>query len=169
MPRNAAEAVAVDYVLPIAKMGNVLNRLAREPANEMLPIPEDILLEMKILEEEGESDVSSAEKWGDLTPLVCPDCGGSLWKLEVNGLERYRCHLGHAFSPRNLLAEQDTNVERALWSAQRVLEERAKVLTNIAKQERKHGQDLSAKRYEERAAESKAHAKAIQTLLLEKF
>jgi two-component system chemotaxis response regulator CheB len=166
MPQNAADAVAVDYVVPIAKMGALLTRLAQNVVKKSPPIPRDVMLEQKIMEKQGVSDIFDTEKLGDLSTLVCPECGGNLWELTSSGLQRYRCHLGHAYTAKDLLVDQDGSLERALWGAQRVLGERAKILANLARDERRQGRDRTAKNYEERSEESKGHAEVIRSVLL---
>jgi two-component system, chemotaxis family, protein-glutamate methylesterase/glutaminase len=55
-----------------------------------------------------------------------------LRELEVEGLSRYRCLVGHAFTEGSLLASQSEAVELALWTAIRTFEERATVLSKLA-------------------------------------
>ena len=45
---------------------------------------------------------------------------------------RYRCHTGHAFTRDSLIAEQTTEMEDALYSAVRAVEEKALVLRKLA-------------------------------------
>jgi two-component system chemotaxis response regulator CheB len=88
-----------------------------------------------------------------------------MWELRNDGLRRYRCHVGHAFTPRALLADQDEALEEALWIALRTLEERANMLASLARDEREKGRQQSARIYAERAAESKTHAQSLSALL----
>ncbi|MEU4623829.1 hypothetical protein AB0G04_28135 [Actinoplanes sp. NPDC023801] len=41
----------------------------------------------------------------------CPACGGSLFQLEGRPSPRFRCRVGHAWSPETLLAEQAEMLE----------------------------------------------------------
>jgi two-component system chemotaxis response regulator CheB len=50
MPESALVNVDVDYCLPIAEMGAILERLVWESVGESPPIPEDIILEAEIAE-----------------------------------------------------------------------------------------------------------------------
>src|SRR5205085_8812746 len=68
------------------------------------------------------SDVCSSDL---LTPFTCPECGGTLWEHDENGFLRFKCHVGHAYSPESLEAGQSQTVEMALWAALRNLQERA--------------------------------------------
>ena len=36
---------------------------------------------------------------------VCPDCGGVLWQVDVDGHLEFRCHVGHVLSALTLLEQ----------------------------------------------------------------
>jgi two-component system chemotaxis response regulator CheB len=96
---------------------------------------------------------------GSLTPLTCPECGGSLWEQEEDGVLRYKCHVGHAYSSESLHAGQGQAVENALWAALRGLEERADLLRRLA---RRMG---GSRAMERRAAACDHHAEVLRSLL----
>jgi two-component system, chemotaxis family, protein-glutamate methylesterase/glutaminase len=102
MPLNALTNVEVDHYLPVSKMRTVLYRLTQEVAAATPPIPRDIVAEVEITECSVDA-VSRDEELGTLVPLTCPDCGGPLWELHNDSLQRYRCRLGHAFTATSLL------------------------------------------------------------------
>ena len=62
-----------------------------------------------------------------LAPIVCPACHGALTEAAVGDFHRYRCHVGHAFSPQSLHLHQEEETERARWAAARALDEGAAV------------------------------------------
>ncbi len=64
--------------------------------------------------------------------FTCPDCQGTLFLVEDNGLVRFRCRVGHMYSPESMLEAQDDNVERLMWSAVRALLEQAEFLRQSA-------------------------------------
>jgi two-component system chemotaxis response regulator CheB len=167
MPRSALTHVEVDYCLPIAELGALLNRLGRQEVKSPPRVPEDVLLEVEAMEHIA-SDIGREDALGTLTPLICPECSGPLWVLHNDKLCRYRCRIGHAFTPRALLAEQDHALEQALWAAVHSMEERVTILLNLARDERTAGRQRLAKSYADRAAESQSHAQAIRQLLLDK-
>ncbi|HEV8164959.1 MAG TPA: chemotaxis protein CheB, partial [Actinomycetota bacterium] len=124
MPNNAIEHVEVDHVLPAAGIAGTLARLAREP----VPEPTDpVAAELKA---EVELEGFSMEAIGGGNPgrpsgFSWPDCNGVLWEIQEGGLVRFRCRVGHAWSPESLLTQQSEALEAALWAALRSLEERA--------------------------------------------
>src|SRR5262249_10889206 len=61
----------------------------------------------------------------DLTPLTCPECGGTLWHHDDYGIQRFRCRVGHTFSAHTLMVGKQDAIESALWAAIVALDERA--------------------------------------------
>ncbi len=163
MPRNALSALAVDHCLPLAQIGALLQRLSREAAPPALPVPDELRLEAKI-SENLMSDISSDKPIGAPSALSCPDCGGPLWQIENDALIRFRCSVGHAYSPANLLEGQGEAVEKALWVALRTLEERARMLRKMADDASRRG--YTHGRFKTDAQESLAHAEQIRGLLM---
>ena len=70
---------------------------------------------------------------GHLTPLTCPECGGTLWHHDDYGTQRYRCRVGHTFSASNLMLGKQAAIESALWAAIVALDERADLARRVAK------------------------------------
>ena len=99
-------------------------------------------------------------------PRDATHCGGPLWKLHNDGLQRYRCRLGHALTAINLLSGQSEVIETALWTAVRTMEERAHMFTLLAHSRQEKGQEKLAERYVMQATELIAHAKHIRQILL---
>ena len=165
MPRHALEDVAVDYCLPVSKMGAVLYRLTQEPPLTTLPIPHNLLVEEDIVEHPNDS-TARVDELGTLVPLICPDCGGPLWELRDDNLVRYRCRLGHALTEESLLEGQSEVLEQALWAAVHTMEERMRILTTLANGRREHGQKRVAQLYDKRAEELKGHTQELRRMLL---
>jgi two-component system chemotaxis response regulator CheB len=164
MPRNVLEQVEVDHTVPLGEIGGLLTRLARGPAAEPPPIPADILAEVRIMSNgEPISELVGSDE--TVPQLSCPECGGPLTSLRTDSLQRYRCTVGHAFTAKSLLADQTDSIERALWAAVRVLDERTTLLTRLARDARARSRPRSAVEYEERAAEARGHAEQLRELL----
>jgi two-component system chemotaxis response regulator CheB len=69
---------------------------------------------------------------GKSTVYGCPACGGGLYEVESNPMPRFRCRVGHAWSPESLLEEQAVSTESALWMALRALEEKSALSRRMA-------------------------------------
>jgi two-component system chemotaxis response regulator CheB len=79
-------------------------------------------------------DAQGAPLYAEREPsgLICPDCGGALFEGEGNETMRFRCRVGHAYSPEALHDEQTRNLEEALWTAVRAFEEHAELSARLA-------------------------------------
>ena len=93
----------------------------------------------------------------------CPACGGALWEKNEGGVLQYRCYLGHNYAADNLLADQWDAVEGALWSAVRLLEERAAFFRRLNGDGGRLG-DQSV-RYAAQADDFELQARVVRTLL----
>ncbi len=167
MPGSAIANVAVDHVLPLAEIGPLLDRLAREPRPAA---PADC--GSRIEEEPDamgisrtESDTGSAD--GEPSGLTCPDCGGSLFEKPGEQPMHFRCRTGHAYSPESLVAKQSETVEAALWAALRALEENAVLARRMEKRTREKGHATTGRRYQQRASEAEKHARVLRGILQE--
>lgn len=98
------------------------------------------------------------EEVADLTPLTCPECGGTLWDRQDYGAERYRCRVGHTFSADGLMLGKQAALESALWAAIVALDERAEVSRRIAIRLQETGRSSQLARYQAdtKAAEDRA-------------
>jgi two-component system, chemotaxis family, protein-glutamate methylesterase/glutaminase len=167
MPVNALQHVAVDHVLPAAAMGELLARLVGEPAAEPPgPAPTDMKVEVEM---EGFS-LAAMESGhpGEPSGFSCPDCHGVLWAIQDGGLERFRCRVGHAWSPESLITRQSESLEAALWVALRSLEERAALAGRLAEPARRRGHTITATRFQEQATEAQQAARMVRDLLLDR-
>ncbi|HEU4657852.1 MAG TPA: chemotaxis protein CheB [Capillimicrobium sp.] len=155
MPEAALAATEVDRVLPVRAIGAELVRLTGGP--EPLPAspgpPPDPLPE-------------SAMPDDTATGLICPECGGALWSLEESGVHRFRCRIGHAFSEEALLDLQGGDVEAALWTALRALEERSALLRRMAERARTGGSGGIAAGFLDKALDIERQAEIVRAGVL---
>ena len=167
MPGSALEHVQVDHVLAVASMGDLLARLTTEPVGEP---PGPVSTGMKVeVEVAGFSlEAMEGEHPGEPSGFSCPDCNGVLWEIQAEGLRRYRCRVGHAWSPEGLLTQQSEALEAALWIALRTLEERAALARRLAEPARRRGHSITATRFEEQASEAQQAARLVRNLLLDR-
>ena len=162
MPETALRNVAVDYVAPLGDLGALLQELVATPAPHAgEPVPDDLKLEARI----AERIMGSTEEvgpLGSLSPLTCPDCGGTLWEMAHGQVLRYRCHTGHTFTAGALLESSQHQLEETLWVALRMMEERKNLLTGLAVR----GEGTFAVQQEERLNELKTHVERLREFML---
>ena len=166
MPRSAIENVQVDRILPVSEIAAFLVSLAGDPVEEDASPNNG---ELEIESDMAELDMGamqSSDRPGKVSAYSCPECGGVLWELEDGNLLRFRCRVGHAFSPQTLLDNQTEVLEEALWSALRGLKEREALSRRLAERARKQGNNFSAERFESAAQATEKHAEAIRRVLL---
>ena len=132
MPLNALMHTEIDHRLPLLGIAELLSQLANETvdAEAVRSPPESIQPEIEAAKLNG--DIGTAEKLGLLSPFTCPSCRVALWELNDDGRLRFRCHIGHAYSPATLLDDQTTAVEQSLFVALRAVEEKADALRRLA-------------------------------------
>ncbi|HEY0877493.1 MAG TPA: chemotaxis protein CheB [Zeimonas sp.] len=167
MPTEALKSVVVDRVAPLESLAAVLAELVGQaaPASQAAPeVPVRLSREHAIALGEG-AIVEELNAVGRTSKFTCPDCGGSLWQIEASGPLRFRCHTGHAYSMRTLLAVQSTQIEQALWSAVRTLQEKSMMLRQALALERGVRDDTDVGEMERRAGEYDAQARALRALI----
>jgi two-component system chemotaxis response regulator CheB len=111
----------------------------------------------------GEPSVAINDQLGEQAPFTCPDCGGPLWRL--SDPPRFRCQVGHAYHDDVLVDAQAQASTQALWVAARTLDERARMLFDMARRHRDQSHVLSAASYNARAEEVSGAAREIRRLL----
>jgi two-component system, chemotaxis family, protein-glutamate methylesterase/glutaminase len=166
MPEHALAQVDVDYRLPLDEIASLLSELVQQPTPAALVADlADVALEVKMVKGGG-NNPAVPESIGELAPVTCPDCGGSLWRVNANDANpRYRCHVGHGFTVRALLASQDEALEQSLWAALRALQEKIQTLSTVAEVEQEQGKAEQAQAYLRQVAETRRHLKLIRELL----
>jgi two-component system chemotaxis response regulator CheB len=89
-----------------------------------------------------------------------------LWEIPEEQFVRYRCRVGHAYSPETMLSAQDDMLEEALWSAVKTLEESARLSHRLAATERQRGHEWLVARFEEKEREARSRVEVIRRYLL---
>lgn len=159
MPQHAAAKVCPDFVLPSAEIADVLVKLTQERAPAEVPVPTiDPPDELFPRDEEMERD-------GRPSAFTCPACAGTLWELDDEGILRFRCRVGHAYSAETMFSAQLENVENSLYAALRALEENGELARRIARRARKSKQHQVAERFEAQAEANDMHASQLREAL----
>jgi two-component system chemotaxis response regulator CheB len=147
MPMSAIESTSVDFVLPAEEIGPKLIELSSQTAEPVVSISD------------GQRDIPNGHTYS------CPECGGVLEEFQENTMQRYRCRVGHAYSPESLLADQTEAVERALWAAIRSMEEQAEFSDRLAENSRQKQHARLAQRFIEKSVASRENATVLRDLL----
>ena len=149
MPSSAIESTEVDEVLPAEHIGPFLVDLVTrswEAVIQALP--------------GGSGTINPSGQ-----PYACPECGGVLEEMQEGEVARYRCRVGHMYSPESLLADQDVATEKALWAAIRGLEEQAEFAERLATKSHEKKRTRLAQRFSEKAETSREDATVLRALL----
>lgn len=162
MPANALAANEVHHVVALEALGPLLARLAAEPAAPAPPAPAEPL---EGAERTYPTPGGVLRPDGDASGLSCPECSGALWEEEREGVARWRCRVGHAYAAESLLEGQAVELERAVWAAVRVLEERAELLRRVRRR-LEPGALRSAARMEDDARDAETQAGVLRAFLL---
>jgi two-component system chemotaxis response regulator CheB len=160
MPWSALTNAGVDHCVPLGAMGVLLEGLVNGRPGRTVAIPEHVRTEAEIAERVL-SNVAQVEVLGTQVPYNCPNCGGVLWKVDKERMQRYRCHTGHSFTDAALLASQSERIEETLWTALRMFEERKNLLGGMAGRRRGKGPNP----YLQRAEDTEVHIERVRAML----
>lgn len=150
MPVSALENTQVDFTLPAKEIGPKLVDLSR---TEVENGPKLMQQSKEALEPTGQ-------------PYSCPECGGVLQEIiEEDEMVRFRCRVGHIYSPESLHADMNVALERALWAAIRSLEEHAEFSDRLATRSIRNRRVSLAARFKEKAKLSRHDANILRDLL----
>lgn len=161
MPQEAIDAAIVDHVVPSTKIPDLLVELIDEKPPPSAPGSEADLMatEVGMVAHQREA-ANRTEHPGEPSAFVCPDCSGPLYEITEGRLTRYRCRVGHAWSPLSLAKQQSTGAENALWTAAETLEEKAVLRERLGRRAHDAGHHTAA-RHLQRTAET-AQESAVQ-------
>jgi len=168
MPLAAIQNVEVDHIVRTDEIPALLIRAAADGLRSRAILRGGNGSETNVDPTQRDIDLAAVSPDAIHEPpskFMCPECGGSLWEVDEAGLKRYRCFTGHGFTVDTLLAAQNGNLEHALWSAVRVLMERAALHRQMAHRMASRGMEASAERYQDQAQQEEKHASVIREML----
>ena len=172
MVKSALRYVKVDHCLPLAKIPEMLVQLSNQPAVEEKPtVTEEIEVESKIAEQgmNTQEFLENVEAIGTRTTYTCPECNGSIWQIGKEEPLRFRCHIGHSFTANVFLSEQTQNIENALWSAVRAMEEKVTFSRQMSERMRNYNLQTAATKYEDHAKSLDAEVTIVRGIILDGF
>ncbi|BFU45070.1 chemotaxis protein CheB [Krasilnikovia sp. MM14-A1004] len=164
MPKAALARAPGASVAPAAELGDLLVRLTAVELSgpAAMAADDDTLiaeLAMSTLE-----PVTTDEFAEPAAGYGCPACGGALFQIGTESAPRYRCRVGHAWSPESLLDEQAIALEGALWMALRALEEKSALSRRMARS-RTPRHNATGARFHDMAADADAAGETIRRLI----
>lgn len=166
MPLSVLNNMEVDYSIGLANMGEVIESITQTIPDER-PAPDDVIIESDIAERVV-VDYDNVKQLGEKSIYACPDCGGGLWDITKKGggkVVRYRCHIGHSYSEKDLVIKQGEIFESTLWTALRIMEERRNLLMKMQQDYTKNGLSSMAKNYQDKASEIQGHVDKMKQVL----
>jgi two-component system chemotaxis response regulator CheB len=164
MPRSAIDQVEVDHVLSPSEIPLLLSELTLEPVSHLKVVP----MSVDSSAEEQADEFALADRHknpGIPSTMTCPECHGTLWEVKEDELVRFRCRVGHAYSDEALLVHQSEQLEAALWTALRALEENSALARRLAARANSRGHSHSASSFTEQAMDAEHHASVVRTVL----
>jgi len=169
MPTSAIEHHTVDYVLPVSEIASTLIALTSMPGSTegVEPVDDEMEQEADIAELDINA-LRSLDKPGVPSRFSCPECQGVLWEIDDENIHRFRCRVGHAYSPETLLANQSDAVEVALWAGLRALEENGALMTRMSKRMLEAGNAGLATRFRQQAEGALQRAATLRDLILDR-
>jgi two-component system chemotaxis response regulator CheB len=156
MPDHTAASTDVDAILPVIDLTQRICEIVEQPVD----LEDEEVVSEQHRQERGDAAAAAAARGAEPAELACPECGGPMWEREEGSLVRFACRVGHVYSPESLVLEQGKELEKALWTALRGLEERADLYRRMAR--RAAERPAMADRFEGRATTADANAAAIQ-------
>jgi two-component system, chemotaxis family, protein-glutamate methylesterase/glutaminase len=167
MPLSAVAGDHPDWVVPVGEIGPLLLELAHKelPAEGEATMPDDLDAELQWVHPDLAWPTPADPPLGRPSGFTCPECHGALWEIDDGGLPRYRCRVGHGFSADSLLDTQRDDVEAALWTAYRALEERAALCRRLAERAKGRHAEITAGHFRADAAEVAGQAETLRALL----
>ena len=168
MPLSVLENMEVNYCISLSQMGEVILGITQTTPKE-IPAPDDVMIESQIAERVV-VDYDHVKQLGEKSIYACPDCGGGLWDISKvedgqGKIVRYRCHIGHSYSEKDLVIKQGEIFEATLWTALRIMEERRNLLKKMADEHAKKGLSSVAKSYKEKTEAIQVHVNKMKEVL----
>lgn len=126
MPRSALAAAPADALATADQLASVIGAAvsgAKRREEVKVSTRPDLDQEAQI-GNKGVVPPEELDQIGERSPLTCPNCSGTLWRMRDEHPLRYRCHTGHAFTSLSLEEGTAKRAEDGIWSAIRAVHER---------------------------------------------
>jgi two-component system chemotaxis response regulator CheB len=167
MPLSVINNMEADHVVTLEEIGPLIAEIIKHTKGRKKPVPKDVIAESKIAEQTavGIDDVKKLDV--EQSIFACPDCGGGLWEAKNDIIKRYRCHIGHAYTERDLVLKQAEAAGTTLWVALRMMEERKHLLRKMEVDYKKKGYKSLATTNVEKQQEMTTHIDKLKEILFD--
>jgi two-component system chemotaxis response regulator CheB len=167
MPENALARVETAHVHAADGLGKALDELVRRPVDEVPVDPPSamLLLDDRIARDGVRIDMVIPEPPTIPSGHTCPDCHGALLQLDQSQ-GTYRCRIGHGWSAEALLVAHDRELQQALGTALRSLDEKAALAERLERDIVQRGIPTLSARHRATARECKKAAEELRRFLL---
>ncbi|HMH33294.1 MAG TPA: chemotaxis protein CheB [Puia sp.] len=167
MPLSVINNMEADHVATLEEIGALIAKTVKHKKGRKKAVPEDVIAESKIAEltAAGIDDVKKLNVEQSL--FACPDCGGGLWQAKNDIIKRYRCHIGHAYTERDLVLRQAEAAGTTLWVALRMMEERKHLLKKMEVEHTKKGYKTLSANSVEKQSEMTKHIDKLKEILFD--
>lgn len=165
MPQNALKRDHVDHVVALDALAALLERLVGEAAGPDLPLPDAYLVEDRMAAQDFAVMESEIVTPGRPSHISCPDCGGVLNEIELQDELRFRCQVGHAFTPLGLAAAQNEELERALSIAARTHRDRIRLFDQMRESAQARGLPYAEGRWSQASDEAQQLIEVLETAM----
>lgn len=163
MPLAVINSMEVDHCIPLSEMGSVLHDIIATKPSEF-PIPKELIIEAEIAEKVLIS-FDNLEQIGSRGLFACPDCGGGLFEIKGSNGDRFRCHIGHAYTEKDFAMRQSEALESTLWIALRIMEERKNLFERMENNNNQKGFNLTALDYRQKAVDVQFYIDKLREIL----
>lgn len=167
MPLSVINNMKADHIGTLEEIGSLIGIAVKKKKGRKKSVPKDVLAESKIAEQTaaGIDDVRKLDVTQSI--FACPDCGGGLWEANNDIIKRYRCHIGHAYTERDLVLKQAETAGSTLWAALRMMEERKHLLKKMELQHKKKGYKALSENSIEKQKEMTKHINKLKEILFD--
>jgi two-component system chemotaxis response regulator CheB len=168
MPQSAIEHVDVDFVGTTDDIAREIVRAVRTFGETVMPSIKDSHRAIEnTIAATGAGMEAGVMNLGKISKYTCPDCHGVLIQIEEGSVVRFRCHTGHAFSMKSLIAEVNDSIDNGLWDTLRAIEERIMLLRQMADLVDRSAASLEGESFRRQADDAERRLKPLRELVLD--
>jgi two-component system chemotaxis response regulator CheB len=166
MPLSVINNMDVDNVVRLDEFGEAIAAALVKKKGKKKPVPKEVIQESLIAEKTAVR-IEDIETIADKSEFACPDCGGNLWEVKGDIVKRYRCHIGHGYTQRDLVVKQAEVAGNTLWVALRMMEERKHLLKKLEIDSTKKGHKATSQRHIIKHDEMERHIEKLKKILFD--